>query len=312
MPMHQRHWEVVFLQSKARLRIVAAKVEHHKKATQVCHHQRKTRTGMQTNGSPHSNFLWEILPMFLFPSLPCVCLRESLCVSNLREGTRLCVSFIRLSLIGPLRATRIRKSAVVLNCTIRIFFCVFPVFLLSISFWTYFGNCVLQIISPSVWKPANAFRLSKHVREAPAANSLPPNCEAHFVTWSGKRRERSTPNREQCCLSSCVQQKNRGNLFEFQSTSSLRTEGWTLHPLLLLLLLIIITPSLPSPPHHQQGKKKLAHWELNCACTFLFGAFRRYGKVVSLPTSLFLSLSQSLPPSPSFRLSCARICTEQL
>lgn len=40
---------------------------------------------------------------------------------------------------------------------------------------------------PSVWKPANAFRLSKHVSEAPAANSLPPNCEAHFVTWSGEK-----------------------------------------------------------------------------------------------------------------------------
>ena len=84
---------------------------------------------------------------------------------------------------------------------------------------------------PSVWKPVNAFRLSKRVSGAPAANSLPPNCEAHFVTWSGRRRERSTPkNREQCCLSSCVQQKNRGNLFGFQSTSSPHTEGWTLHP----------------------------------------------------------------------------------
>lgn len=157
---------------------------------------------------------------------------------------------------------------------------------------------------PSVWKPVNAFRLSKRVSEAPAANSLPPNCEAHFATWSGKRRELSTPNREQCCLSSCVQQKNRGNLFEFQSTSSAHTEGWTLPPPQTHNPSSSSSSSPPpssSEPTINRGRKKLAHSEkLNCACTFFF-----YLVLVDVMGKLCLSLSPSLPLSPSLRLSCA-------
>lgn len=156
---------------------------------------------------------------------------------------------------------------------------------------------------PSVWKPVNAFRLSKRVSEAPAANSLPPNCEAHFATWSGKRRELSTPNREQCCLSSCVQQKNRGNLFEFQSTSSAHTEGWTLPPQTHNPSSSSSSspPPSSSEPTINRGRKKLAHSEkLNCACTFFF-----YLVLVDVMGKLCLSLSPSLPLSPSLRLSCA-------
>lgn len=60
----------------------------------------------------------------------------------------------------------------------------------------------------------------------------------------------------------------------------------------------------PLPPHPNPpstgGEKKLAHSEkLNCACTFfLFGACRRYGKVVSLP----------LPIPPSFSFSSSVMC----
>lgn len=159
---------------------------------------------------------------------------------------------------------------------------------------------------PSVWKPVNAFRLSKRVSEAPAANSLPPNCEAHFATWSGKRRELSTPNREQCCLSSCVQQKNRGNLFEFQSTSSAHTEGWTLHP--------PPTPKPTTPPHHHHhhplpphpnppstGGEKNLHTLRSSTVHALFF----YLVLVDVMGKLCLSLSPSLPLSPSLRLSCA-------
>ena len=167
---------------------------------------------------------------------------------------------------------------------------------------------------PSVWKPVNAFRLSKRVSGAPAANSLPPNCEAHFVTWSGRRRERSTP-------------KTANNAASVRACNK-RTEGTCLNfrarPLLTQKDGLYIPPPLPqpssstsssssSPPpssshptttnrgrERERKKKKLAHWELNCACTFLFGARRRYGKVVSLPP---LPLPLPIPPSCSFSSS---------
>lgn len=154
---------------------------------------------------------------------------------------------------------------------------------------------------PSVWKPVNAFRLSKRVSEAPAANSLPPNCEAHFATWSGKRRELSTPNREQCCLSSCVQQKNRGNLFEFQSTSSAHTEGWTLHP----------PPQNPSssssspPPSSSEPTINRGGKNLHTLRSSTVHALFFYLVLVDVMGKLCLSLSPSLPLSPSLRLSCA-------
>lgn len=59
-------------------------------------------------------------------------------------------------------------------------------------------------------------------------------------------------------------------------------------------------PPSSSEPTINRGRKKLAHSEkLNCACTFfLFGACRRYGKVVSLP----------LPIPPSFSFSSSVMC----
>lgn len=119
-------------------------------------------------------------------------------------------------------------------------------------------------------------------------------------------------NREQCCLSSYVQQKNRGNLFEFQSTSSSRTEGWTLHPLLPPpLLIIIITPPPSHPTTNLGGGGGGGGLAESSTVHALF-----YLVLVDVMGKLSLSLSPSLPPSPSLLLSCARdmlmLCTEQL
>lgn len=68
-----------------------------------------------------------------------------------------------------------------------------------------------------------------------------------------------------------------------------------------LLIIIIITPSLLIRTHHQQGEKKNLHTLRSStvhALFFLFGACRRYGKVVSLP----------LPIPPSFSFSSSVMC----
>lgn len=68
-----------------------------------------------------------------------------------------------------------------------------------------------------------------------------------------------------------------------------------------LLIIIIITPSLLIRTHHQQGEKKTCTlWEAQLCMHFffLFGACRRYGKVVSLP----------LPIPPSFSFSSSVMC----
>lgn len=125
-------------------------------------------------------------------------------------------------------------------------------------------------------------------------------------------REVHAKKTEQCCLSSCVQQKNRGNLFEFQSTSSPHTEGWTLHPLPPTTTTSSSssppthTPPHPAfpflliPPHHQQreeGRKKnlLLRAQL---CMHFF-----YLVLVDVMGKLSLSLSPSLPPASSPRRS---------
>lgn len=71
-------------------------------------------------------------------------------------------------------------------------------------------------------------------------------------------------------------------------------------------------PPIPPPHHHHHplpphpnppstgGEKTCTLWELNCACTFFF-----YLVLVDVMGKLCLSLSPSLPLSPSLRLSCA-------
>lgn len=181
---------------------------------------------------------------------------------------------------------------------------------------------------PSVWKPVNAFRLSKRVSGAPAANSLPPNCEAHFVTWSGRRRERSTP-------------KTANNAASVRACNK-RTEGTCLNfrarPLLTQKDGLYIPPPAPNPPppplhhhHHplpphptpppptggerEKKKKKNLHTESSTVHALFYLVLVDVMGKLSL-SLLALSLSPSLPPAPSLRLSCAwdmlMLCTEQL
>lgn len=68
-----------------------------------------------------------------------------------------------------------------------------------------------------------------------------------------------------------------------------------------LLIIIIITPSLLIRTHHQQGEKKTCTlWEAQLCMHFFF-----YLVLVDVMGKLCLSLSPSLPLSPSLRLSCA-------
>lgn len=61
------------------------------------------------------------------------------------------------------------------------------------------------------------------------------------------------------------------------------------HHLVLPIPIIIIThvppPPPPPPTPSLTGEEKNLLWELNCACTFLFGARRRYSKSGRSPSA---------------------------
>lgn len=207
----------------------------------------------------------------------------------------------------------------------------FPL-LLSFHYWPHSGRSWgivrSKSFSPLSAKPVNASRLSKRVSQAPAANSLPPNCEGWLRNLVREEKEGGEVRREtqgdleverevlggyrravhhakkknspeQCFLSSCVQQKNRGNLFEFPSTSSSPPPSSHHHH-----------PHHPTvPPTGGSRKQTCPLWAQSVhAPFFLVRMYGRYGKVVSLPSSLPLYFPPSFSPPSSFCFSSSIMC----